>query len=795
MRNRFDPLVGWTFVYALVVGLGFCASPSYVRGAQASPTTPTTNSSATPAYAGSSSCRECHARFYELWAPSHHGLAMQPFTRELSRARLKEPRTNIIVGNTRYQPDLSNGTVVERGPAGEKRYPIAHTMGGKNVFYFLTPLERGRLQVLPVAYDVRRQEWFDMAASAVRHLGTSGDAPLEWRESPFTFNTACFNCHVSQLSKNYDLETDSYHTTWAEPGINCETCHGPGAEHVRLARSTPKGKPMKDLKLIATSRFTPDQMNDLCGTCHAKVYPLTHSFPPGARLFDHFGMAGVEQSDWYPDGRDLGENFTLTSWRMSPCLKSGILDCSHCHTSSGRYRFQGETANNACLPCHEKRVQMVAEHSHHKPGTHGAMCVSCHMPMTEFARMRRSDHSMRPPTPAATIAFGSPNACNLCHEDKDAAWADRTVREWHAKDYQAPILERGSWIAAARKQDWSALPAMVQYLASPGREEIWAASLLQLLRPCSDERKWQGILPCLKDASPLVRAAALDACSDQLRPDTIAALLVATRDPIRLVRIRAASGLAAVPADAVPEKDRGAVATATTELMNSLLARPDDAGSHYNLGNYYMERQDYPKAIEAFEQASRLQPHSVPPLVNVSLAYSITGQNEKAKARLQKALRVEPTNAVANLNFGMLMAELGKPAEAAAAFRTAFANDTNSAAAAYNLGVLLANDQPEESLTWCRRAAELRPDEPKYPYTLAYFLTQRGRLDEAIQALEKSLTRAPAYPESYMLLGRLYESQGMVRQAIGVYQRAVDNDRLPEDLRRQFATRLRQLDR
>src|SRR5690349_22286822 len=31
-------------------------------------------------YAGSSSCRECHAHFYELWAPSHHGLAMQPYT-------------------------------------------------------------------------------------------------------------------------------------------------------------------------------------------------------------------------------------------------------------------------------------------------------------------------------------------------------------------------------------------------------------------------------------------------------------------------------------------------------------------------------------------------------------------------------------------------------------------------------------------------------------------------------------------------------------------------------------------
>jgi hypothetical protein len=29
-------------------------------------------------YTGSVSCRKCHEKFYQLWAPSHHGLAMQP---------------------------------------------------------------------------------------------------------------------------------------------------------------------------------------------------------------------------------------------------------------------------------------------------------------------------------------------------------------------------------------------------------------------------------------------------------------------------------------------------------------------------------------------------------------------------------------------------------------------------------------------------------------------------------------------------------------------------------------------
>ena len=133
---------------------------------------------------------------------------------------------------------------------------------------------------------------------------------------------------------------------------------------------------------------------------------------------------------------------------MSPCVKSGKLDCLHCHTSSGRYKFKAEEkVNDACLPCHQDKVTNSTAHTHHKPGTPGNKCISCHMPMTEFARMRRSDHSMLPPTPATTIAFKSPNACNNCHSDKSPQWADERVREWRERDYQEPGFTpvRGSW--------------------------------------------------------------------------------------------------------------------------------------------------------------------------------------------------------------------------------------------------------------------------------------------------------------------------------------------------------------
>ena len=170
-------------------------------------------------------------------------------------------------------------------------------MGGKNVYYFLTPLERGRLQVLPVAYDVHKKAWYDTAASGVRHFPDRRDEALDWTDRMFTFNTTCFNCHVSQLATNYDLATDTYHTTWAEPGISCESCHGPAGEHVRAMEAGVQGHTSKEIKIIRTKEFTAEQTNDMCATCHAKMVPLSLEFPAGREVLRPFrsGHAGASR--------------------------------------------------------------------------------------------------------------------------------------------------------------------------------------------------------------------------------------------------------------------------------------------------------------------------------------------------------------------------------------------------------------------------------------------------------------------------------------------------------------------
>ena len=709
----------------LILGIlvGFMATVPTRSSAQAPPTN--------PAYAGSHSCRECHEDFYRLWSTSFHGLAMQPYTRELAAARLSPQREEISVGPFRYRADISGepGWVHESGPSGRKRYRIEYVLGGKNVTYFLTRLEKGRLQTLPLAYDVRARQCYDMAASGVRHFpGRRPDAPVDWRDWPYTFNTACHGCHVSQLATNYDLETDTYRTTWLEPGINCETCHGPSGEHNRLFQELPEGAPPpEDPRIIRVTAFTSEQHNDACSSCHAKASPLTAAYPPGEPFFDHFDLVTLESPDSYPDGRDLGENYTLTTWRMSPCMKGGGLNCTACHTSSGRYRFKSpDKADEACLPCHRGHAADPAAHTRHKAESPGSRCVNCHMPTTEFARMLRSDHSMRPPSPAATVRFGSPNACNGCHKDKTPRWADRWVRAWRTRDYQGPVVRRAALIDAARKRDWTRLPEMLEAVTSRDRDEIAANSLIRLLRACDDERTTPVLLAAMKDPSPLIRSSAAESLGLRPSADGVQALAAATGDPVRLVRVRAAAALAGIPGFTASQRDSPNVTRATEEYLASILARPDLWFSHYNLGNYHLGRQDHASAVSAYQTAVRFDPTQVAPYVNLSMAYARGGDNAKARAALVHALSLEPDNPQANFNMGLLEAERNDPAAAESHLRRALRADPLMAPAAYNLCVLLGEERTSEALEFCRRAAALAPREARYARAHAYY---RGILE------------------------------------------------------------------
>ncbi len=760
-------------------------------------------------YVGSSDCLACHERFYELWSTSHHGKAMQAFSGTFARSLVPMAEPLDVRGVVFHiELNASGGVMRQTNPDGTTAtYPVLHALGGKNVYFFLVPLEKGKLQVAPIAYHVHKKTWYDATGSMVRHF-TNGltDAPLDWTDNQLTFNAACHDCHVSQLRKNYNPTDDSYTTTWNEPGINCEVCHGPAEAHIKAAEeAAAKGEPLKDLKLLRFHQdLDRDQRDATCAPCHAKMSPLTSDFTPGEQFFDHYDLTSYEDPDFFPDGRDLGENYTQTGWEANPCALSGQLECIHCHTSSGRFRFK-DNPNQSCLPCHEKRVETILEHSHH-PAEAKVTCVDCHMPMTAQAHMHRSDHTFRPPSPAATLEFGSPNACNLCHHNKeaikgdffghkreDAEWADRHVKEWHGADSGKDLLDLGRIVLACRNGAWEKLPAILAYLDNPKCDPAAKVGILRLLANCPLPDKWPAIRKQLADGNEWVRSAAATSLMYDTSTETTQALLQAAMDRFRTVRIRAAASLLGRNLAGYSTAQREAYEKAHAEYWNSLVIWPDRWSTHYNQGIYFDHIGDAGKALAAYTKSITMRNDVVQPLINASMVHARAGNSTNAYELLQKALKIEPASPMVNFNIALLDAEFGKLDEAETHLRAALAADPQMAQAAYNLGVLLMRANKHEGFDWLGKAARLVPENWNYTSSYLYFLNQAGRTAETEPLLIEIIGTGRASAEAYFTLASNYQRDGRIDEATETYRKAKLDPRLPMDAKRHAAQLEQQL--
>jgi len=172
------------------------------------------------------------------------------------------------------------------------------------------------------------------------------------------------------------------------------------------------------------------------------------------------------------------------------------------------------------------------------------------------------------------------------------------------------------------------------------------------------------------------------------------------------------------------------------------------------------------------------------------MAHARLGETAKAEEKLNEALKIAPGSAAARYNLGLLKAEQGDLPAAEKNLKEAFKSDPQLAGAAYNLCVITATDRPAEALEWCRKAVALRPQEPKYAWTLAFYQRQGGDTSAAVATLGSLTSRVPAYPDAYLLLADIYEQQGNKGEAARVCNRALAAPGMSERARAYFKTRL-----
>jgi len=195
-------------------------------------------------YVGSASCGQCHKKAYDAWSGSQHAHAMQVATAttvlgDFRNAKLAYAGTTstFFTRDGRYfvRTDGADGKPAD--------FEILYTFGVAPLQQYLIAAPGGRLQALSIAWDARPkaaggQRWFHLYPKQQIRAGD----PLHWTGIGQNWNFMCAECHSTNLRKNFDAASGTFHTTWAEMSVGCEACHGPGAAHLAWAQAKREGK-------------------------------------------------------------------------------------------------------------------------------------------------------------------------------------------------------------------------------------------------------------------------------------------------------------------------------------------------------------------------------------------------------------------------------------------------------------------------------------------------------------------------------------------------------------------------
>jgi Cytochrome c554 and c-prime len=189
----------------------------------------------------------------------------------------------------------------------------------------------------------------------------------------------CFGCHSTASSTE-----GQFHPERLIPGVTCEACHGPGAEHVvQMSLEYDANTPTL---IFNPARLAPADSVDFCGACHRTSADVSASAVTGIFTL-RFPAYRLEQSACWGEG-DARLSCTACHDPHKPRVQnSAFYDkvCVSCHSPAAGGR-NGTThaigickvSNHNCVNCHMPKYRIPSMHTEftdHKIAVHGNQFV------------------------------------------------------------------------------------------------------------------------------------------------------------------------------------------------------------------------------------------------------------------------------------------------------------------------------------------------------------------------------------------------------------------------------------
>jgi hypothetical protein len=178
----------------------------------------------------------------------------------------------------------------------------------------------------------------------------------------------CFSCHSNGAVSGQQLALDKL-----VHGIRCETCHGPGKEHLEAVKNGEPGYK----SIFNPGRLGGEELSQrFCASCHR-----------GAEEFS--ALKAMELN-----------NVRFQPYRiyLSKCFSDDRnISCVACHNPHEALKEDSAYYDRQCLECHALKGKPVPQGALKACPVADKDCTSCHMPKTEIkdAHFKFTDHYIR----------------------------------------------------------------------------------------------------------------------------------------------------------------------------------------------------------------------------------------------------------------------------------------------------------------------------------------------------------------------------------------------------------------
>ena len=726
-------------------------------------------------YVGAQQCAGCHQQALQDWQGSHHDWAMKIASPETVLGDFNNATFSHQGVTSTFSTKEGGYYVNTQGADGEYQdFKIDYSFGVEPLQQYLIKFEDGRMQALTMAWDSRPldkggQRWYQLMPIDTGKPGES----LHWTGAYYNWNSRCAECHSTGLEKNYDMPTDTFTTVWSELNVACESCHGPGSDHIDWAKLPVKGRAIAGHNglqvqyseqlnwIIAKGASIANAVGDphkgatteieSCAGCHSRRSKISpnpiNNYPADKTFLDHYQLQTLEEGLYHADGQIEDEVYVYGSFLQSKMHQRGVT-CSNCHNP---HSLQLKAEGNAlCAGCHATETYDTPKHHHHQQQANspGAQCVNCHMPATVYMGVdARRDHSMRVPRPDTTAQVGAPNACNMCHTEQSSEWSVSAMESWLGKQTSPPELAVDA-VYAARTNQPNANKLLITVANSATINNMARATSIGLLKNYPNLPSYSTAQQQLKSPHPLLRLGALSALEFlplQQRWNDISPML---DDPVRSVRLEASRLLIGISGLGLEQQ---AILDPKIECyIEALMVNADMPNGQLNLAAAYLAQGAYNKAEQAYKHGLKLDSRSVSARLNLADLYRLQGKDQQALKQLLQVQLKSPD---------LESPELESP---------------DNAVVHFSLGLAQIRTQlMSEGLVSLERASQLAPKISRYSYVYGIALNGQGRSREAVQVMSRALMGDRNDRDLLFALATINRDLGRLEDARGFAQRLV----------------------